>query len=179
MGMASPDAHISVQPRGRTGRDLLRLWEWAGRSGRMNEHTANQYRAACARVLDVLPDGMDRDLATLDLPKTAQRFRQASRSSLAEGTVDTYESIFLRAVPSLMDFMADRSNWMPPVAYTKRTRRLRAEPDMNTGLDTQTPLREINMTLPSGGRAEIHFPDGATAADLRFLAAVLPNYVTT
>ena len=122
---------------------------------------------------------MDRDLATLDLPKTVQRFRQVSRSSLAEGTVDTYESIFLRAVPSLMDFMTNRNNWMPPVAYTKRTRRLRAEPDTNVVLDTQTSLREINITLPSGGRAEIRLPDGATAADLRFLAAVLPNYVAT
>jgi hypothetical protein len=172
----------SLEPRGSTGTDLLRLWEWAGQSGRMNPSTANQYRTACGRVLESVPGGDGVDVLSLDVAAAVSRFQRDNANTLSKGTLVTYGSIFPRAVQSLRDFLDEPQSWNPPVAYTKRHRKrvvaatvpIAARPPGEETSD-QT-VRRIEITLPSGGKAEIVLPDGATRTDIRFLARVLPAY---
>jgi hypothetical protein len=180
--VANASVHRPLEPRGRTGGDLLRLWEWAGQSGRMNPSTANQYRTACARILASLPAGEDSDVLAINVDDAVARFYGDNADLLSKGTLATYGSIFVRAVQSLEGFLNEPHRWEPPVAYTKRPRRrvvaasISSTGSVSRGAHDLPTVRRIQITLPSGGVAEITLPDGTTPNDVRFLARVLPAY---
>jgi hypothetical protein len=167
-------------PQGTTCADLLRLWEWAAETGHMNARTANQYRTACARVLENwAPDYRRLDVRDLDIDKVIKKFRAGSRTVLTTGTLDTYGSVFERAVPSLVEYMADPAAWQPPTKFTKRlTQSIPSTPSTERARGSSfAPPTDIEITLPSGGKAHLALPSDATADDIRFLVSVLPAYI--
>lgn len=173
-----------------TGRALVALWESTATNGTLVPPTANQWAAACARVLQAYVesnhDGRptrweDVDVSRIDVDAALRAFRARSANTLAPSTIDTYTQIFVRAVPSFLDYMAAPEAWQPPIRSRRSSLRKAASSSAappapatsgpsvagtpgSSKLDAERML-EIPIHLRSGATAVLRIPSVLSEVD--------------
>lgn len=96
-----------------TSRHLIDHLHWSEQNGYMNPHTAAAYRAACAKVLSVLGEWEQVDVAALNIEDLITRFRSLSAASFKAESLDAYEHRFRTAVSSFLEYTRSPSTWSP------------------------------------------------------------------
>jgi len=86
-------------------------WSWAAEKGVMNKNSASGLRAACVRVLGLLDEPDQADLAGMDIEDFLTRFRDPRKQRPKPQVLETYQHSFRSAVKSYKDYSENPGAW--------------------------------------------------------------------
>lgn len=155
------------------GEAFLKLWEWAGSSGKMTGSTASQHIRACRLVLEALGKSPgDIDVLGVDVDWAIRKFR-SDNSHLKESTLDTYEFVFRRAIPSFSSYLQDPASWEPPTKLRKSDEVSPPRPPVEAGESVSV----LRIPLPTGRSVVLELPRDLTESEIGLLENIIPAYV--
>lgn len=104
-----------------TGQDLVDHWSWAAKKGIMKKNTANTFKSACFKVLDVLDDWESTDITSINIEDTIDRFKNLHAREYHPKSLEAYGKRFKRAIESYLAYIEDPGAWKPASRQTKTT----------------------------------------------------------
>lgn len=182
-----------------TGAGLVAFLEWTADRGVLPLATANSYRVATTKVLEIEPDPYAVDVRNLDVEDLLDRFARLRGGNYTPDSLATYKTRFRKAMENYLRYLHDPGNFRPvtrsavtasnkrPRATIKRKSAVTAADVIESELgdsvrvSTAPPSAEEIFQYPfrlrSGQTAYLHLPPELHRSDVDRLVRLLESLV--
>jgi hypothetical protein len=112
MTTVSEAPSVGANPNSGTGEGFLAFFDYLINRKEMVEATASALRTGCKKVLSVEDDLVALDLRTVNVDDIVRRWRNHSRGTMKDRSIDQYEQRFRQSVDMYRKWLNDDPDWL-------------------------------------------------------------------